>query len=119
MDIIRIVRVGYEYYPNPTYIFIKIKNKNSKPLSPSLTLSLPFQTRAIDLLSSLPNPSKHVSWLVIAALIHHVYELLILAVADDLSFSLLWSAESASSTSISTQHSSSFLNLFGFDPNLS
>ena len=45
----------------------------------SLTLSLPLQTRAIDLLSSLPNPSKHVSWSVIAALIHHIYESLILA----------------------------------------
>ncbi|XP_065623956.1 uncharacterized protein LOC136065128 [Quercus suber] len=45
------------------------------------------------------------------ALIHHVCES-----AESL-FSLLRSAESASSTSISTQHSSSFLDLFGSDPN--
>ena len=66
----------------PIYIYIYIKQKkkkNPKPLSLSLTLSLPLQTRAIDLLSSLPNPSKHVSWSVIAALIHHVCESLILA----------------------------------------
>ena len=39
MDITRIIRVGYRYYPSPTHIK---KKKNTKPLSPSLTLSLPL-----------------------------------------------------------------------------
>ena len=39
MDITRIVRVGYGYYPNPSRIK---KKKKTKPLSSSLTLSLPL-----------------------------------------------------------------------------
>ena len=61
------------------------KKKNPKPLSSSLTLSLPLQTSAIDLLSSLPNPSKHVSWSVIAAPIHQICESLILAFVNTFS----------------------------------
>ena len=79
-------RIGYEYYlncscrvwilSNPTCIKKKKKTLN---LSHHHSHSLYLQTRAIDLLFSLPNPSKHVSWSVIVALIHHVCESLILA----------------------------------------